>query len=101
MSRLYEIDLGTIAKVGLGYLALKKVAQLFRSNVPVRTDRNAAKQYAQQLVNARSNQEAVAAALGLLNVCGAVLNSVSSLRFLGSKMMDITKSPAIKKYIES
>lgn len=96
---LDEINLSTVAKLGIGYLALKGVGTLFKSK-SIKTSRNAARDYAQQLTNARNNQEVVAATLGLLSVCGNVLNQISGLKFLGSKIMDVAKNTAIKNYIE-
>jgi hypothetical protein len=96
-----EISLSNIAKIGVGYIALKYLKDLFKANSKPITNRNIIRDYANQLIKAVDNKQAVIAIAGILNVCSTCLLRIDKLSFLGNKIMDIVKSDTLKQYIES
>ena len=103
--QLQQLDegLGTIAKLGVGYLALRGLATLFKQRrLPSGSvNRNAVMAYAKEVANAKTDVEALIGVMGLLNVCGSLLLRVDKVRFLGQQVMQIVKSDTLKKYIDS
>jgi len=92
--------LASIAKYGIGYLAVNQLVKAFSSK-KIQFNRNAVRTYANKLANAKNDKEAVASVVGLLGICSMILTKVDKLRFLGGKVKDVTKSSELKKYLES
>lgn len=99
--QLNEVTLATIAKVGVGYLALKQLVKLFQIQKYPNYNRNATRDYANQLVTAKDDNEALIAIVGLLNICATLLFKIDKLRFLGTKIMEVVKSDTLRQYIEN
>lgn len=101
MEQINEVSLGTLAKVGVGILALKQLAKLFKLQRAPNYQRSATLDYARQLTNSKTDEEAMIAVVGLLNVAATVLLRIDKLRFLGQKVMEVVKSDTLRQFIES
>lgn len=101
VDRLDEITARGLAKAavvgGAFYLALKQ----WKLPPPSKFSRRvSALEYAKRLVQARNNQETVAASVGLLNIIARVLLQVPELRDLGYRIMKVVQSERLEDYFD-
>lgn len=75
------------------------ILALRKKKLPTNVRPGQVAQFAKDMMKARTKQQAVSAAAGLLHICAKVLLSVPELRELGHKINGVLLSPTLMDYL--